>query len=208
MVAGSWVAIVCATALSVGAGWLAWHHDRTYYATARFLIVAPAGASPSDAYYGNLSAMTRTVTYLQLAKSPQVTTRAIDELKSRQSPVDLAKRITMGPTDSALLEMQVSANNPDVARDTANAVARNMIEVSREMKGLDTAGTDLVLVDPATGATEKRSALYGHLVLGGIIGLSLSVVLVVAYGLAIGSVLDRKQVGRIANEAIIGKGGQ
>jgi capsular polysaccharide biosynthesis protein len=206
LLAGSWIVIVLVTALSAGAGWLVWHNDQKYDATTRFLVVAPGGAEPADVYYGSLSAMARTPTYQQLARSSQVTMRTIDELKLRLTPEELAKNITVEPTKSAMLEMHVTAPDPNEARDTANSIARNLLQVSSEMEGLDTGATDLVLIDSASGAADTRPSRSQQMLLAGLMGLAISVVLVLAYRLATGDVVDRKQVGHIVDGTMTGKG--
>jgi capsular polysaccharide biosynthesis protein len=202
----SWIVIVLAFGLSAGAGWLVWHNEHKCVATVRLLIVEPGGAEPSDAFFGNLTALSRALTYQQLARSTQVTMRTIDLLKLHQSPADLAKNVTMVPTQTAVLEMRVAAADPGVAQNTANAEALSLIEVSKEIETVDTAATDLVMVDVANGAGDNRGSLATTMLFAGLLGLAASVVLVFGYGLAVGSVIDRRQVGDIVARTTAGEG--
>ena len=90
IVARYWLIIVCATAFSVGAGWLA--HRTTapvYQATSRVFVVAPGSAEVVDAYSGHLAAAGHAVSIQQLAKNPQVAKRTIDLLGLHQTPAQL-----------------------------------------------------------------------------------------------------------------------
>ncbi len=73
------------------------------------------------------------------------------------------------------------------------------------MAALDKSGTDVVPVDFATGASDNRKSLKVYLELGGVLGLALSVLLVIALGRVRDSVLTEEQVARIVDEAAAGK---
>jgi capsular polysaccharide biosynthesis protein len=201
-----WIVILCATALSVGAGWLVREtKDPVYSATTRVFVTTPGGAQQPDVYYGSVNAMMRAVTYQQLARSTQVTTRTIDQLGLSKTPEDLAKDILVGAKSSAVMEIRVTGTSADVTRDTANAVTANMIQLSTEIKDLDTSNTDIVPVDAATSAREERGSLTRYLLLGGAFGFVISAALVIAYGLACDRVLNRNQLDHIADESIAGR---
>ncbi|MBJ7339084.1 hypothetical protein [Mycolicibacterium sp.] len=199
----SWLVIACATLLSGGAGWWVWHNQRDVYADVSFFVVTSAGAQPLDAQYGNVSALSKTITYQTLVKSNQITERTLAEMKSTQTPAELAKRVTIGipEANSVLLDMRISGKDPDETRDTANALARTMVTLSREIESIDTGDTNLVLVDPATGVSDGRGPMWKEIVMAAALGGALSAVLILAIGLAGGSVLDRRQIGHIVDEA-------
>jgi capsular polysaccharide biosynthesis protein len=196
-----WIVIVLTTVLSVGAGWAAWEtRDPVYGSTARVFVVAPGGATPMDAYYGGLRAVSRTVTYRQLATSAQVAARSIDQLGLQQTPQEFRERVTVGATNSALLEISVTGHHPELTRDTANVLTANLIQVSREMAAVDTAATELVLVDQAS-QPYRLGSMRQYFVWGGVIGLALSAVLVLAHGALRGTLLGKRQVGRVVDAA-------
>ena len=66
ILAASWGVIGAAALLGGGAGWLVWHNEHKVEAYARFFVVTPAGAQPADAQYGNVSALSKTVTFRTL----------------------------------------------------------------------------------------------------------------------------------------------
>jgi capsular polysaccharide biosynthesis protein len=208
MLMNAWAAILCVTALSVGAGWIArLTTDPVYYATTRVVVMVPGSAQPFDAYYGNLSAMAQALNYQKLATSSQVMMRAIDRVHLRQTPAELAKNITAGVSNSAVIEIVVKGDDRIVTRDTANAVTVSLIEVATEMATLYNSDTKLVLVDAAKDASDKRGSLSRYLALGGGLGFALSVVLVITAGLATDKVLGRGQVRRIVGDVTAGRNG-
>lgn len=201
IVARYWLIIVAATLLSVVAGWFAHRStDPIYVATTRVMVVAPGSAEVFDAYYGHLAASGRAASIAQLATNPQVAKRTIDQLNLDQTPADVVKRIKPLVRDT-VVEITVTGDTLELARDTANSVLFNLMAVTDEMADLDKSGTDVVVVDTASGAVDGRAPLLSYLQLGGGIGFGLSVVLVIAYGRTRGAVLSEEQVAHIVDES-------
>ena len=205
IVARYWLIIVGATALSVGAGWLAHRTtDPVYQATSRVIVEAPASAEVFDAYYGHLAAAGRAVSIQQLAKNPQVAKRTIDQLGLHETPADLIKQITPVVRD-AVVEITVTGDTPELARDTVNSVTYNLKSLTDEMADLEKSGTDVLVVDIASSAADHRAPLTRYLELGGLLGFGLSVVLVIALGRVRGAVLTEEQVAHIVGETAAGR---
>lgn len=200
-----WVIIVCATALSVGAGWVAHRTTKpVYVATSRIFVVAPGSAELYDAYNGHLAAAGHATSIQQLAQNPQVAKRTIDQLGLQQTPAQLIKRIKSVVHDT-LVEINVTGDSPELARDTAISVTYNLIALSKEMTDLDKSGTDIIPVDSPSDAYDSRAPLKLYLQLGGALGLALSLLLVIALGRWRDSVLTTEQVARIVDERAIGR---
>jgi capsular polysaccharide biosynthesis protein len=197
LLAQGWIIIVCATLLSAGMGWLASH--RVYQSSSRVFEVTPGGATSEDAYYGNLSSQSRTLTFQQLAKSSLITKRIIDRLGLHKTPDELAKNITVAGAEGTLLTVVVYGDDPNVTRATADAVTTEMIVLSRELAAVDTSAPELVLVDPA-GPAVRSGTPYQYPLLGGALGLVLSAVLVIARGLVRENVTGRSQAAHIVAE--------
>lgn len=205
IVARYWLVIVITTTVSVGAGWLAHRSaDPSYQATTRLIVVAPASAEVFDAYYGHLAAAGRATSVGQLAKNPQVAKRTIDQLGLEETPAELIDRVTPVVKD-AVVEITVTGETPERARDTAASVLYNLVAVIGEMAVLETSGTDVVVVDGASGVADRRAPLAQYLELGGVLGFGLSVVMVIALGRARGAVLAAGQVAHIVDEAAAGR---
>jgi capsular polysaccharide biosynthesis protein len=201
IVAKYWLVIVAATVLSAAAGRFAQRStEPTYVATTRVLVVAPGSAEVFDAYYGHLAAAGRAVSIGQLAKNPQVAKRTIDQLQLHETPAELVKRITTVVRD-AVIEITVTGDTPELARDTANSVLYNLMAVTDEVGDLGKSGTDVVVVDAASGVSDARAPLARYLQLGAGLGFGLSVLMVIAYGRTRGAVLSEDQVARIVDES-------
>ena len=197
-----WLVILCATALSVGAGWVSWDTATPVYrSTAKVFATTPGGATPVDALYGDLTAISRVLTVQRLARSSQVTVRTIDQLGLAETPSDLAADITVVVTKSALMDVMVTGHDADLTRRTANAVVTNLIQLNREMRRVDTASGDLILVDPA-GPSDRQGSMWQPMLFGGVLGAVISVIAVIAYGLIGNKLLGKRHVDHIVGEAV------
>ena len=217
MLANGWLVILIATILSAGAvGYAAHLRKPVYAASVQLFAVVPGDAGVTAAYQGDRGAAVRIDTYTQLAKSALVTRRTIDDVGLAITPAQLAKQIAAAPIPgtlsqfstpmSALLRVQVKGDNPATTVDTANALAKNLIAASREVEWTDSGpGAELVLIDSARSAQHAGRSLLMTLAIGAGIGLVLSCFLVLAYGIARGRVLDRRQVDRVVAQTVSGK---
>lgn len=183
LLVNGWVVLLCATAVSAGAGWLAWQSAAPVFtSTARVFAVTPGGATPVDAYYGHLNSISRNLTTQHLARSRQVTIRTIEQLGLDTSPAELAARITVSAKNSALLEVAVTGSDPDLTRRTADGVTENLVALTKEMASVDTGAAELVVVDAAEPAV-RQGSVWQFIVPAGAVGFGLSAILVLAYGL-------------------------
>jgi capsular polysaccharide biosynthesis protein len=199
------IVILAATALSVGAGWIAWEtSDAVYSSTARAFATTRGSATPLDAYYGHLNSVSRTLTIQRLARSPQITVRTVDQLGLPDTPDGLGSRITIGVTNSALMEIQVTGDDPTLTRRTTNAVAANLMQLTREMGGVDTSNVELTIVDSA-GPAERVGSMWQFMLHAGLLGLTLSTILVLGYGLLRNKLLGKGDVDRVVDEAVAGR---
>ena len=199
IVGRGWLVIVCATVLSIGMGWLAWQTTTPVYDSSSRVVVKSIGdATPLDAFYGQATAESRVLTYQYLARSARVTGPTVDQLQLPQTIDELAGRISITPTLTPVLDIVVKGTDPDETREVANAVTANLIAVSSELAKVDGGGTELVLVDEA-GTPKREGSLVRNLVEAGVVGLLISVVLVLAWGLVQDQLLGRRQLGRVVH---------
>ncbi|MGE2691035.1 YveK family protein [Mycolicibacterium pulveris] len=200
-----WAVLLCATVVSAASGWLAWQSaSPVYTSTARVFAVTPGGATPVDAYYGQLNAVSRNVTTQHLARSRQVTIRTIEQLDLEMSPAELAARITVTATNSALLEVAVVGSDPDLTRRTADGVTQNLVALINEMAAVDTGSAELVVVDAAEPAV-RQGSVWQFIVPAGAVGFVLSAVLVLAYGLLRDRMHGTRQLDHVVDEALTGR---
>ncbi|MCV6979100.1 hypothetical protein H7I53_02505 [Mycolicibacterium pulveris] len=205
LLANGWVVLLCATALSAGAGWLAWQSTPpAYTSTARVFAVTPGGATPVDAYYGHLNSLSRNVTTQQLARSRQVTVRTIERLDLKTSPAELASRITVVGRNSVLLEVVVAGGDPDLTQRTADTVTHNLVALTKEMAAVDTGSAELVVVDAAEPAV-RQGSVWQFVIAAGALGFVLSALLVLAYGLLRDRMHGARQLDHVVDEVLTGR---
>jgi hypothetical protein len=78
------------------------------------------------------------------------------------------------------------------------------MQLTREMGNVDTSNVDLTLVDSA-GPAERQGQWWKFTLIGAGLGLAISAVLVLAYGLIRNKTLDRRHVDRVVKETIAGR---
>jgi hypothetical protein len=98
-----------------------------------------------------------------------------------------------------VLDVTVVGVDPELTQKTANAVATNMIQVSKELSSVSSSGNELVLIDSA-GPAVRQGSWWKAILEAGAIGLALSLVLVLARDLLLDKVLGKGQVGHIVGE--------
>jgi capsular polysaccharide biosynthesis protein len=202
MALDGWIVVLCATVLSTVIGWLTWQTSQpVYQSTITLFVVTPGPAAPLDAYHGDLNSLASTATYEQLARSSKVTGRTIDKLGLSQTPGELAGRITVVPTTTALIGVTVTDTDPDRTRETANVLGASMVDLSREMADKDNSGTELVMVGDA-GPAVRQGTMWRSMFTGAALGLGISVLLVLAHGTIRDSVRTRGQVGHVVDEML------
>ena len=202
MVVSGWLVLLCATALSAGIGWLSWERSTPYYQSSTTLfVITPGSATTLDAYYGQLVAVSRVDTFQQLATSSQVTSRIIDQLGLAETTEELAGQISVAPTPtSALFDVVVTGTDPARTQEIADSVGANMVELSRQLAAVDTATTELVMVDGASLAV-RQGSVWRSILTATALGFALSVVLVCAHGVIVDRLLGRREVDRVVGGA-------
>ena len=209
MLVRGWALILAATVLSVGAAWLADSLvEPTYTAASKVLLTAPGPSSPRAAMDGNRSSLVRVESYVGLAASEQVLRRVIVDLDLDVTPAELASNLLVIPTPgSALIDINAASDDAGTARDVANSVALNLIELVEEIDlGADGPVSEVVLIDAAS-LPSVSGTLSSNLLLGGVMGFVVSAVLVVGSGVRRDTISSRSQIENIARERIGFTGG-
>jgi capsular polysaccharide biosynthesis protein len=203
ILAGAWVLILIATLSSAGAAWAVRQlREPVYTATVRVFATVSGASGTRSAFEGSRGALSYMETYDRLASSALVISRVADQARVSTAVVTgaLTAEITPG---SSLLEIRSTGTNPDTTLNIANAAATTVMNAAREIEWSDDGPQgELLLVDGATHVDETRGSLGRYLELGGGLGFALSVLLVLARGIARGEVLTTGQVGHIAAESL------
>jgi hypothetical protein len=102
------------------------------------------------------------------------------------------------------MDVVVTGDDPTLTRRTADAVAANLMQLTRAMAGVDTSNVDLALVDSAAPG-ERQGAMWKFMLSAGAFGLALSAVLVLGYGLVRNKLLGKGHVDRVVDEVVAGR---
>lgn len=220
MLGRAWLLILVATVIAAGAAVAAMELRKPKYAASDLVFATVAGDSSVFATWsGGIGANNRIPTYADLAKSKLVVERTITQLKLQTTPEELAGRITAewepggvnpwGRANSALLRITVTGRDPDSVVKEVNAVAGNLIAVSRELEWHESKVTDeiqykgaaaeLVPVYSAKTAQRVQTPILTPLLIGGAVGLAVSVLIMLAVEIARDTVATRGQLVYIVN---------
>lgn len=203
MVVGGWSLILAATLLSLGAAWLASSLTApSYTASSRVFLSAPGPSSPRAAMEGNRSSLVRVESYVNLVKSEQVLRRVIVDVGLDLSPEELGAAVVVVPTPgSALIDIVVTTEDAEQARDVANSAALNLIQLTQEIDlGRDGPVSAVTLIDAAS-LPSATSTLSSDLTLGGGVGFAIGAVLVIARGVRRDDIFARSQVEDIVRDS-------
>jgi capsular polysaccharide biosynthesis protein len=203
MVVGGWSLILAATLLSLGAAWLASSLTApAYTASSRVFLSAPGPSSPRAAMEGNRSSLVRVESYVNLVKSEQVLRRVIVDVGLDLSPEELGADVVVVPTPgSALIDIMVTTEDAEQARDIANSAALNLIQLTEEIDlGRDGPVSAVTLIDAAS-LPSATSTLWSDLTLGGGVGFAIGAVLVIARGVRRDDIFAHSQVEDIVRDS-------
>lgn len=216
-----WPVVLVATLLSAGAAVAVTELRKPSY-SASIVLFSTVTRDPGTfaSLYGGMGAQSPIPTYMSLATSRQVVQRTIDDLQLSTTVDELASRIaadwTPGGADyrglasSVVLRVSVTEDNPDTAVDVANAVAGNLIELSKELHysepklgDEDRQGpySELMPIGLAPSAHEVREPIYQSLAIGGGVGLALSVIFMLAVQIYRSRVDSVSQLNHIVKQA-------
>lgn len=226
MLVRAWPMLLVATLLSAGVAVGAMELRKPNYAASVMLFATVAGdPSTFASYYGSMGAMARMPTYTQLAKSTLIAQRTVDELKLPVTAENLAGRVSAewvpggvdvrGRAASVVLRVSVTDHDPDAAVKEANAVAGNLMAVSRELEWHEAKPADaiqyngavaeLMPVGRAQTAQLVPVPVLTLLAIGAGVGLAISVAIMLAVEISRDTVDSCEQLNHIVKVATQGK---
>ena len=205
-----WLAVVFAI---VGAivGYASWvvnlgiiNFTPKYESTATLFVATQTGTTTAEAYQNDTFSQQRAFSYVALATSEQVATRAVAELQAQISPRELQGKITATPINkTVLLNIGVTDSSPARAQDYAAAVSDQLVAVVAELETSRRGGTPAaaaVVVDDASFPTAPVNLkLPLRIALGAGVGLIIGLLAALLTG-----VLDKRLRGRDGLESATG----
>jgi len=129
------IVTVVATALAFG---FAMVQPRTYRANASGIVAAGTASDMGSALAGENLAKSRVKSYLDVAHSRAVAQRVIDDLHLDTSPETLVSQVTASnPVDTAVIQITVSARDPELAAKIAEAWIRG---IAAQIQSIENSG--------------------------------------------------------------------
>lgn len=176
-----WLSVVMVTLLGVllAAGAILLM-PKIYTASTSVFLTVQSGGSAGELQQGGTYAENQVKSFAQLVTKPVVLQPVIDELKLGVAPSELAKSVTAAvPTDTALVNIDVDGRDPELTRQTADAIANQLITAVGQLSPTGTNGSQAVkatMVEPATTPIEWTSPkVVLYLLLGALLGLLIAV---------------------------------
>ncbi len=153
-----WMSVVaCILVALVVAGAVTFTREPVYEARTRLFLTTP-GATPSDVYQAATFAERRVQSYADVVESDRVARGVADRLDLDAS--DLSARISgEADTDTVILSIAATDEDPGGARDIADAAASVMRDEVQDLDGTLTRkqAVELTVIDAAETPTEPQS---------------------------------------------------
>lgn len=106
-----------------------------YMASTRLFVSTTAGASANDLYQGNRLSQDRVLSYTELLKGRTLAQRTVDKLGLDTTAEELSAKVTASAKpDTVLIDVQVRDDSPVKARDIANALSDEFVNMVRELE--------------------------------------------------------------------------
>lgn len=148
----------------------------TYEATNRVFVQTDAGSTVADLSSGVNFASQQITSYADLATTPLVLQPVVDELGLAISPSELASRIsTSVPSETLILEITASAEDPALAAAIANATAESLQAQVTDLEAPGEEGASNVELTVISPAFEPKTPASPDLLLNVAIGVTLAI---------------------------------
>lgn len=153
-----------------------------YQASAQIFVSTPASSLDISALAtGSSFSQQRVKSYSQIINGPDTLAPVIKELGLKETPFELAKRVTASaPLDTVLITLKVSDKDPEMAAKIANLVAKHFsstvakLEISQASTGQSPVKVSTVKKAEVPGSpSSPKKAL--NLLLGILLGLGMGV---------------------------------
>ena len=180
-----------------------------YQSTTRLFVSTTAGSSLAEAYQGNRFSQERVKSYSELLMGETLAQRTVDKLGLNMSAESLQANITASAKlDTVLINVAVLDESPVRARDIANTLSDEFVDLVRELETPEdgaTADARVVVEQRATipdkPVVPKTARNIGIAL---VLGLATGVGLAVLRDLLDNTVKDRETLEEITGSGIVG----
>lgn len=206
-----WWIVVVFTVIGAAVGYGSWvinwsiiDFTPKYQSTATLFVATQTGTTTAEAYQNDTFSQQRVFSYVALATSDQVASRAVDELKAPISARDLQSKISATAINkTVMLNVGVTDSSPAKAQEYAAAVSDQLVAVVAELETSRRGGTPsaaAVVVDDASYPTAPVNLkLWLRIALGAGGGLVIGLLAALLFG-----VLDKRLRARDGIESATG----
>lgn len=180
-----------------------------YQASTRLFVSTTTGSSLSDAYQGNRFSQERVISYAELIMGRTVAQRTVDKLDLDMSAEELQANVKANAKlDTVLINVTVLDDSPVQARDIANALSDEFVDMVRELETPEGGSTpeSRVIVEqrasiPDAPVVPKTSRNVG---IGVVLGVVLGIGIAVLRDLLDNTVKDSEALEAITGTGIVG----
>lgn len=205
-----WITIVVSTliAVMVAVG-VSLMTTPLYQASTRLFVSTTSGSSLNDIYQGNRFSQERVISYAELLMGATLAQRTIDKLGLDMSAGELQGNITASSkADTVLIDVQVLDASPIKARDIANTLSDEFVQLVRELETPENGSLPdaRVVIEqrasiPETPVVPKTAR---NLAIGFALGLLLGIAFAIARDLLDNTVKDRSTLEEITHAGVVG----
>ena len=181
-----------------------------YQASTRLFVSTSSGASVSELYQGNRFSQERVASYTKLLTGTTLAQRTLDSLGiTDPTPAELAGKVKASSApDTVLIDVTVTDPSPERARDLANALSDEFVDMARELETPENGGSPAARVVVEQHAATPSSAVSPNtkrnVALGLLVGVLLGIGAAVLRDRLDNTVKDRKTAEDIAGAGLVG----
>ncbi|MGU3497926.1 polysaccharide biosynthesis tyrosine autokinase [Mycobacterium sp. C31M] len=180
-----------------------------YQASTRLFVSTSAGSSLSETYQGNRFSQERVVSYAELIKGRTLAQRTVDKLELDMSAETLQQKISASAKlDTVLINVSVLDESPVRARDIANALSDEFVNLVRELETPEggTRPDARVVVEQRASMPERPIVPQTgrNIAIGLLLGIALGIGAAVLRDLLDNTVKTREQLEEITHAGIVG----
>ncbi len=209
----NWIPIVVVTLLATAASAL-WSMTRppVYEAKTQLYVSVRAGdASLGEMQQGASFAKQLVKSYVDIVGTAIVTEGVSEALGGDPTPAELSKQLTAtNPSDTVLIEIAATDDNPELAAEIANVTASLFSDVITNRLEAPTEGSParvhIDVVEPATVPAAPISPnVSRNVTLGFLLGLMLGLGLAVLRSVMDTKIRNRKEIAAITSDPVLGR---
>ncbi len=180
-----------------------------YLASTRLFASTTVGASANELYQGNRLSQERVLSYTELLMGQTLAQRTVDKLDLDMSAGELKSRVTStSKADTVLIDVKVLDESPVRARDIADTLSNEFVDMVRELETPRPGASPGARVIVEQRATVPKSPVIPNkkrnIALGLVVGLSLGIALAIIRDQLDNTIKDRSTLEESTGVGVVG----